>query len=229
MEQADARIAAGPAEGRDATTWSTMRALLDGRRDAVTAGLDAMRELATATADADTWDRYWAQRFWAAFEWGDDGERYDVLDHCRERAYRFDDLQWWGSLTLLLAELGKGGEAVRAFDEAYRLLARARKDSVRIDVLTDVLEAAVTLGDWERAGLASRSLDWPPGRLVVVGPGVVCKGSVERYRALGLAATGRWAEARACFRLAAEAHRAIGARTLLDRTHRQAERFERAA
>jgi len=67
------------------------------------------------------------------------------------------------------------------------------------------------------------------GRLVVVGPAVVCKGSVERYRALGLAARGRPVEAAECFRMAADAHRAMGAGPLLDRTHRQADRLRRAA
>lgn len=30
----------------------------------------------------------------------------EVLEHCRERAYRFDELHWWANLTLLLTATG---------------------------------------------------------------------------------------------------------------------------
>lgn len=236
LKQADAEIAAHsrragePTWRRDAATWATMRALLDGRRADAAAGIESMRELAKENDDPETTDRYWRQRFSAALEWGDDGERHDVLDHCRERAYRFDDLAWWGPLTLLLAELHKADEATRAFDEAHRqVVGAARNRGVALDLVTDLIEAAAVLGDAGRAVLAHRSLDWPSGRMVVVGNAVVCKGSVDRYRALGLAAAGRVPEAGQCFRLAVDAHRALGAGPLLDRTRRQAERFTRAA
>jgi hypothetical protein len=236
LEQADAEIAAHsrragePTWRRDAATWATMRALLDGHRAHAAAGIDSMRELAKETDDPETTDRYWRQRFSAALEWGDEGERHDVLDHCRERAYRFDDLAWWGPLTLLLAELHKADEATRAFDEAHRLLGCAARDQgVGLDLVTDLIEAAAVLGDAGRAVLAHRSLEWPSGRMVVVGDAVMCKGSVDRYGALGLAASGRLSEAGECFRLAVHAHRSLGAGPLLDRTRRQAERFTRAA
>lgn len=226
---AHARRAGDPTWRLDAATWATMRALFDGRRAPVAAGIESMRQLAVETGDAEVWDRYWRQRFSAALEWGDENERYDVLDHCRTQAYRFDDLSWWGPLTLLLAELHKADEATRAFDEAHRLLSGARSPDVRLDLVTDLIEAAAVLGDAGRAVLAHRSLGRPSARMVVVGPGVVCKGSVERYRALGLAAAGRMSEAGECFRLAADAHRALGAAPLLDRTRQQSERFSRVA
>jgi len=222
LEQADARIAAAT-DRRDALTWATMRALLDGRRDAVRAGLDELLALARATDDSEALDRHWSQRLWAALAWGSDAERHDVLDRCRERAYRFDDLPWWGNLTLLLAAMGKHDESVRAFDASQALLAGAVDDAIRLDVVTNLLEAAVLLGDARRAGAAHRAVCSPDGRLVVAGPGVVCKGSIERYRALGHAADGRWAEAALCFAGAEAVHRAIGAGPLLVRTLQQAE------
>jgi tetratricopeptide (TPR) repeat protein len=220
LDEADARIAT--ATGRcDALTWATMRALLDGRRDATRAGLDELLGLARATDDAEAQDRYWAQRFWGAFLWGADAERYDVLDHCRGRAYRFDDLEWWGRLTLLLAALGKADEAVRAFDAASALLGRVAKSRMWLDVTTNLVEGAALLGDTGRVAAAHRTLAWPAGRVVVVGPAVVCKGSVDHYRGLGLAALGRGADAADCFRAAAEAHRSMGAAPLLARTVQQ--------
>jgi tetratricopeptide (TPR) repeat protein len=235
LEQADAEIAAvsrrtgDPSARRDALTWTTMRALLDGRAAEVTAGLAALRSLATESGDAAALDRYWTQRWWAAVERGDEADRFDVVDHCRERAYRFDDLPWWGALCLSLAGLGRADEAARAFDETLRLLEAPVADEVRLDVVSNLVEAAAVLGYNRRTVAAAAAVDWPDGRLVVTGPAVLCKGSVDRYRGLGLAAAGRPEAAAECFRTAAEVHRAIGAGPLLDRTHRQAERVRRTA
>lgn len=226
IEEVDAAIRA-TVDRRDLVTWTTMRALLDGRRDDVAVGLGDLLGLARATEDPDIWARWWAQRFWAAFEGGDDEERYEVLDHCRSRAYRFDDLEWWGRLTLLLASMGKSDEAVRAFDGGRDLLARAAPDGRRLDALTDLVEAAALLGDWSRVALVHRLL--PEGGLVVVGAGVVCKGSVERYRALGYLATGDRTRAARAFDTAAATHQALGAAPLLARTLAQARALATAA
>jgi tetratricopeptide (TPR) repeat protein len=213
VDEADAAIAR-TVDRRDLVTWTTMRALLAGRHKAVTAGIAELRTLDE--------ERAWIQRFWAAIEWGTEEERYEVLDHARTRAYRFDDLDWWGNVTLLLAGMGKHDEAERAFDEASELLAGRPKDAAWLDVLTNLVEAAAALGDWGRVAAAGRALRWPEDRLVVVGPGVVCKGSVERYRALAHVAAGHWDKAEECFRRAEAAHRAIGATPILRRTQQQA-------
>ena len=230
VEEADAAMARA-GHPRDALCWATMRALLEGRQDAARTGIDELRRLADRTDDPHALDRWWLQRFWTAFEWGGDEERLDVLDHCRARAYRFDDLTWWGNLTLLLAAMGKGDEATRAFDDASALVARAGADRQRldVDVTTNLVEAATILGDPGRADAAARLLHVPDGRLVVVGDGAVCKGSVDRYRALGHVAGGRWAQAGECFRRAESVHRALGAAPLLARTLEQASRASVAA
>lgn len=166
LEEADASIA-GQVSDPDRVTWTTMRALLDGRRPAVTAGLAALLELARASGDAATWDRYWTQRWWAALEWGEETERSDVLDHCRERAYRFDDAPWWGALTLTLAGLGRVEEATRAFDESYRPLGGgAAPADLRLDLATNLVEAAALLGDGPRTVLGTGSLDRSDGPLL---------------------------------------------------------------
>jgi hypothetical protein len=223
LEEVDARIAAAT-DPCDVATWTTMRALLDGRQDAVRSGIELLASQAKATGDPAVSDRSWVPRFWAAVEWGDQKERYDVLDHCRERAYRFDEPSWWGNLTLLLATLGNADEGSRAFDAAFALIDGAPRDGVWLDVATNLIEAAALLGDSARAALVHRTLTWPAGRLVVVGPAAVCKGSVERYRALGFTAAGMWADAADCFRTAVSVHRSIGAAPLLARTLAQAER-----
>lgn len=220
IDEVDARIAARLIPV-DKVTWTTMRALLDGRSDSVHAGIRALVELGEA-GDAGALAGAWIQRFWAAFEWGTDAERYHLLDHSRERAYRFDDLGWWGHLTLLLAAMGKADEATRAFDATVALLGGAATGPLALDVVTNLVEAAAWLGDAGRAAAAGRLLNCPAGRLVVVGDGVVCKGSVDRYLALVHAAAGRWADAAECFRRAEKIHGAIGAAPLLARTRQQA-------
>jgi hypothetical protein len=217
LEAADAAVRA-TAHPRDALTWATMRALLDGRRDAVRTGVEELRRLAQRTDDPVAWDRYWVQCFWYGFEWGTAEERLDVLDHCRERAYRFDDLPWWGNLTLLLAAMGKTDEATRAFDQAAVQVAQVPL----LDAVTNLVDAGALLGDAGRVAAVAHGVHWPEGRLVVVGDGVVCKGSVDRYRALAIAAAGRWTQAGECFRAAESTHRAIGAEPLLARTLQQA-------
>ncbi|HEX2046251.1 MAG TPA: hypothetical protein VHF27_00705 [Acidimicrobiales bacterium] len=215
VDEAEVAIAAAT-DPRDALTWTTMRALLHGDQKTAAAGIAKLAQ------DPGAHDRYWGQRFWGASEWGDQEERGDVLDHCRTRAYRFDDLTWWGNLTLLLAAMGKSDEATRAFDEAVGLLAGVANDRAWLDVLTNLIDAAALLGDPRRVAAAGRSLRWPEDRLVVVGPGAVCKGSVERYRALVHVAGGRWEKATECFRRAESLHRAVGAGPLLRRTLQQA-------
>ena len=220
LEEVDARLARAT-DRLDQTTWATMRALLDGRRDAVGIGIDALARLAQ-DGNREALDRAWTLRFYRALEWGSEDERYDVLDRCRDRAYRFDDLQWWGNLTLLLAVLGKQDEAGRAFDQALPLAAGAPKNGARLDVVTNLIEAAALLGDAGRVSLAGRELRTQTGRLVVVGDGVVCKGSVDRYLGLIHAAVGQWGDAAEYFRSAEAAHRSMGAEPLLARTLQQA-------
>jgi tetratricopeptide (TPR) repeat protein len=220
LEEVDARIATAP-DRLDQTTWATMRALLHGQRDAVRIGIEALTRLAQ-DGSREALERAWTLRFWAAMEWGCEDDRFDVLDHCRERAYRFDDLAWWGHLALLLATMGKHDEAVRAFDLALPLAAGAPRDGLRLDVVTNLVEAAFLLGDASRVALAGRELRTGTGVLVVVGDGVVCKGSVDRYLALIHAAVGQWGDAAEYFRSAEAAHRSLEAERLLARTLRQA-------
>jgi hypothetical protein len=118
--------------------------------------------------------------------------------------------------------MGKSDEAARAFDDALRLVAAATQEAVRLDVVTNLIEAAALLGDPGRVAAAGRHLRGPAGRLVVVGEGAVCKGSVDRYLGLSHAALGHWSEAGECFRSAEAIHRSLGAGPLVARTVKQA-------
>ncbi|MDQ6840323.1 MAG: hypothetical protein M3137_18795 [Actinomycetota bacterium] len=193
----------------DASGWAVMRALLDGRALAARAGIDepAARE------------RTWVQRFALALAWGDEHERYDVLDHCRERAYCQGDIAWQGRLTLLLAVLGRNSEATRELDTTIDAVLRASTcDAGWLDLATDLAEAAAILGDPDRCHLAGRGLDRAKTPIAVAGPAWVCKGSVARYQALVTAAAGEAEPSDRYFHSAAEIHRRLGAEVLLART-----------
>jgi len=232
LAEADLHIAAHADLGRDAPGlehradaigWVVMRALLDGREGAARAGIAEAQAIDPAGGECEHRERVWSQRFAVALTWGDEHERYDVLDHCRERAYGRGDLAWHGRLTLLLAALGRVGEARREFDSVIdTVLGGPAGDPAWLDRATDLAEAAAVLGDRARSELAGQSLDrvsTPP--VAIIGRGWVCKGSVARYRALASASAGRVVDGDRDFRAAAELHRHLGADALLAQTLRE--------
>jgi tetratricopeptide (TPR) repeat protein len=219
LAEADRLMADVPGR-RERLSWATMRALLDGDQDTARAKNRALHALAQEDRDRDAMDRYWLQRLWVVVTWGSDGERAELVEQCRDRAYRADDLQWTAALAVVLAQSGRAGEAGEAFEDAFRRLGRA-EESIQLDVATNLVEAAALLHDAFLGARLHYTLAWTPDRLVTVGYGWICKGAVERFRALGAAAAGMFPEADADFARAVARHRAIGARPLLARTLHQ--------
>lgn len=230
LAEADLHIAAhgdlarvtGRANHRaEAIGWSVMRALLDAREDAARAGIEELNALDPEGRDPESQERLWAQRLAVALTWGSEDERFDVLDHCRRRAYTQGDVAWRGRLTVVLAVLGRTDEAARDFDATIASVANGSGGEAWLDLVTDLAEAASVLGDAARSRLAAQHLARAgTGPVVVVGRAWVCKGSVDFYRALAAAAAGRVDDADRCFRSAAEAHRHLGADALVARTLR---------
>jgi hypothetical protein len=199
-----------------------MTALLEGDQAGARTALNTMAALARGAGDRTTWDCYWAQRFWVALEWGDEDDRYRVLDYCRERAYRANDLAWRASLTLLLAGLSRTDEAVREFEATVTQFDTARPSGdTRIDVLTNLAEAAALLGDAQRARMLRTPLATTAEPIVVIEPAWICKGDIARYHGLLAATMGDWAAADEYFRGAVATHRHLGAAPLLARTLRE--------
>lgn len=219
LAEADRRIA-GLADHREAASWSTMRALLDGRQADARAGLDQGFALAQEARSPGALDGWWVQRYWMVLNWGSPRERDEVLDHCRTMAYRHGEPGWWSALGLILARMGMFDESARCCDEAAaRILHYPDRDGVWLDATTNLAEAAALMRDPDRAAPAYESLArHAPGSLVLAGPAWVCKGSIDRYWALAAAATGRMGEADHGFRAASDTHQALGARPLLART-----------
>jgi hypothetical protein len=204
---------------RDGARWAALRALLHGdqaeAREASALVLALGREAEDPEADL----RHWSQHAWIVLEWGNERERDELLDHCRQQAYRNDDLRWRSMLALVLARLGRVDEAGREFDAtAERTLKTAQRDVTWTDITTNLAETAAYLGDPRRASQLNRVVAWPATGMVLTGEADACKGSIARYRALLAATTGRWAEADNQFKVAADAHRRMGAELLLART-----------
>jgi tetratricopeptide (TPR) repeat protein len=219
LDEAD-RLAGDAPSRRERVSWATMRALLACDHAAARAENQALHDLARESRDHEAMDRYWLQHFWLVMSWGTDEERQALAERCRERAYRADDLAWTAALAVLLAQMGKADEALEAFEDAYGRLARA-EESIQLDVATNLVEAAALLGDAFLAGRLHYTLVWTAGGVVTVGEGWVCKGAIERFRALGEAAVGMFAEADEDFGRAVARHRALGAEPLLARTLHQ--------
>ena len=217
--QADRLMADFPGR-RETVSWATMRALLDGSQDTARAENQAMRDLAQESRDREAMDRYWLQRFWLVVAWGTDDERHELAERCRDRAYRDGDLGWTAALAVLLAQMGKADEAGEAFEDAFSRLGRA-EESIQLEVATNLVEAAALLGDAFFAARLHYTLVWTPGRLVTVGGGWICRGAIERFRALGEVAVGMFAEADEDFGRAVARHRALGAPPLLAQTLHQ--------
>jgi len=219
MPGADRHMADEPSR-REQLSWATMRALLDGRQDVARSKNSAMQALALESGDREAMHRYWLQRLWLVVTWGTDEERDELAEHCRDRAYRADDLQWTAALAVVLAQMGKRGEAGEVFEDAFGRLGRA-EEGIQLDVATNLVEAAALLRDAFLGARLHYTLAWTPDRLVTIGDGWTCKGAVERYRALGAAAAGLFTEADADFSRAVARHRALGARPLLAQTLHQ--------
>lgn len=219
LVEADRLMADEPSR-RETVSWATMRALVDGRQDAARASNLAMLALAQENRDRDAMDRYWLQRFWLVAAWGTDDEHQEVLERCRDSAYRADDLQWTAALAVLLAQTGHADEAGEAFEDAFRRIGRA-EESIQLDVVTNLVEAAALMGDALLSARLHYTLTWTPDRLVTVGNGWICKGPIERFRALGEAAVGMFTEADENFQQAVVWNRALGAKPLLAHTLHQ--------
>ncbi|HEX2192161.1 MAG TPA: hypothetical protein VHH09_03130 [Acidimicrobiales bacterium] len=203
---------------RDAAAMSAMVALLDGRQAEARSASDAVLALTPETGDRQGTDVYWAQRLWIVLEWGAEDEHGELLDYCRERAYRDDDPAWMGTISLLLARAGRVDEARAAFDAASRALDTGPGSAAWLDLATDLAETAALLADAGRAATVTRALARTAVPPVTMGRGWVCKGATARYRGLLAAALARWDEADRAYREAVAVQRSIGAGPLLART-----------
>lgn len=166
----------------------------------------------------DAEEREWIQRYHRVLHRGTDEERLEVLDHCRQRAYRDGDALWRSMLVLLSARMGRTAEATLDLDLAGREADVVGLGPEGLDLVTNLAEAAAVLGDRAWAAAALSSLSGLDGGLVVMMRDGTLKGALARYRALAALTCGRLDRADSDFAVAAEVNRAQNHRVALAHT-----------
>ena len=208
-----------PGHQADAEAWAAMRAVLEGRVDDAKAAAAAAFAKGREAGDPQAEESYLALRWWLALEWGSSIELGSVAGECRARAASAGGRTWRAAAALALA---RNGELDLAAEELRRVtdhgLGDLLRDSGRLHPLACLAEVAWLLGDGPRAAAVGPLVEPFADRLVVVGRGRVCMGSVARACGLVAASAHRWDDAGRHLQSALAVHRGVGALPLLART-----------
>lgn len=123
---------------------------------------------------------------------------------------------WRPGLALIYLELGQREEAHAAFEKlAAEDFATIRRDGRWLYCIVYLSEVCAALGDAARAEGLYRLLSPYAGRNIVLGAGIACGGSADRYLGLLCAAMARAQEAQQHFEQALAMNARIGARVQL--------------
>ena len=126
---------------------------------------------------------------------------------------------WRPGLALLYLELGQRDKARAEFETlAVGDLTSIPRDGRWLYCVVYLSEVCAGLGDAVRAAALYRLLLPYAGRNIVLGAGIVCGGSADRYLGLLCAAMARWPEAQRHFEQALAMNANIGARVPLAHT-----------
>lgn len=208
-----------PLHQRDAAAWSAMWALVEGRSGDAAADIDRALALGQEGADPSAAANYWVQQLGLLLDWGTDAELDGLVEIWHDLVRSHDGHPWWrASLALLLAHCGRIQEAAVELDD---LLAEEGadlpQDRTWLPTAAAMGEAAAIVGD-DRVGMLARLLAPYGRRMIVWGPGLVCRGSVSRVLGLLWAGAEEWTTAERSFQAALAAHDRINAGPLLART-----------
>jgi DNA-binding NarL/FixJ family response regulator len=122
-------------------------------------------------------------------------------------------------LALVYLEMGLRDEARVEYEKvAAEDFAAMPRDGRWLYCMTYLSEVCAALGDIPRAALLYRLLLPYAQRNIVLGGGIVCCGSADRYLGLLCAAMARWSEAQRHFAQALAMNERIGARVALANT-----------
>jgi DNA-binding CsgD family transcriptional regulator len=123
---------------------------------------------------------------------------------------------WRPGLALIYLELGQWDEARAEFDRlAADDFTAMPRDGRWLYCMVYLSEICAALVDTARAAVLYRLLSPYTGRNIVLGAGIACGGSADRYLGLLCAAMGHWSEAQRHFEEALAINGRIGARVPL--------------
>jgi DNA-binding NarL/FixJ family response regulator len=123
---------------------------------------------------------------------------------------------WRPGLALIYLELGQPEQARAEYEKlAAGDFLSIPRDGRWLYCIVYLSEVCAALGDAARAGVLYRLLLPYAGRNIVLGAGIACCGSANRYLGLLCAAMARWSDARRHFEEALAMNKRIGARVQL--------------
>ena len=215
-----ARVLRQPSHLWFLATWKAMRACMAGDFDRAEAFAREAFEIGERAQDPDAAQCFTVQIF--AIRSGGKGLK-DVELPARGFAAEYAAVPAWrAGMALLYADLGHEPAARQEFEQlATNDFADLARDADWMIALASLAQICAFLRDGPRAALLYEQLRPYAERCVVVGHGLVCLGSVERFLALLAAAQRRWEEADAHFGAAMRRNRQLGAKSLLALTQRE--------
>lgn len=193
-----------------------MLALLEGRLDDVEREAMECLTVGTRIRDNTALQTFGVQLTQLRWEQDRAGE---VVPALLDFVANYPRVRGWGSsLALLRASSGDRVAAAASFEELARDGFDLPKDTVWLTSICLAMEACSLLKDQRRAGMIYQLLTPYADRVVVVGFGAACLGSVERFLGLAAATQGLWEPAVGHFERSLVVNRELGAVVLEAKT-----------
>ena len=201
-------------------TWQAMRAGMSGDFERAETLAREAYEIGERAQDPDAAQCYTVQMF--AFR-GGRKPLDDIALPARNFTAEFAAVPAWRAATALLyADLGLDAAARQEFEQiAANDFADLPRNADWMIAMATLSQLCAYLRDGARGALLYEQLRPYAQRCVVVGHGLVCLGSVERFLGLLAASHRRWDEAEAHFQAAVQRNRELGAVPLVVLTQRE--------
>ncbi len=191
-------------------------ALLEGRLDEAESAASRSRDWGHLLAGRDASGIYGIQMFGVRREQGRLAELAPVMRVLASSESRGG--AWRPGLAAMLTELGMDEDATRELDRVCDEGLSQLREALWLGSLTYLADAASAVGHVAVAELVYPALAGLAGSNVMIGHGVACYGSVDRYLGMLAATLGEHETARGHFEAALELDRRMGARTWLAHT-----------
>ena len=201
-------------------TWKAMRAGMAGDFEHAEALAREAFEIGERAQDPDAAQCFTVQIF--AFRSGRK-PLDDIELPARNFAAEFAAVPAWRAATALLyADLGLEAAARQEFEQlAANDFAALSRNADWMIAMASLSQLCAYLRDGRRGAVLYERLRPYATHCVVVGHGLVCLGSVERFLGLLAASQQRWQEAESHFTAAVQQNRALGAQPLVVLTQRE--------
>jgi DNA-binding CsgD family transcriptional regulator/tetratricopeptide (TPR) repeat protein len=196
--------------------YASALALLEGRLAEAEAAAERSRDWGRLLIGRDASGVYGVQMFSIRREQGRLAEFAPVMRVLA--ATGRDDGAWRPGLTAVLAELGMDDELRRELEQVHAVGLEPFRSGLWVASLTYLTDAAYVAGDTTIAALVYPELAPLSGFNVMIGHGVACYGSADRYLGMLAAVLGEPDRARAHFEAALAANQRMGATTWLAHT-----------